>query len=227
MDPIFSKGFIVLITILFSPLFLFYFADASISEEVYKASLKIAEKKVIRNKEAKSRSQSFSVSLTQNIVNKPYQIGDNWLVATWSIRSSMMRMTDDPDKTKTQLSEGTLLKYEVIGIGSEQNPKISLRVTPVKASGFNSTDSTIQVPLEIPNIDSAEKRIPTEFPQLPAKIQETVSRIGIKTDLSKSYLFEDDDFYGRPVQLLWQKGEPWPSYMKTSSGIFIRVTGET
>ena len=77
-------------------------------------------------------------------------------------------------------------------------------------------------PLDIPETLYAESKAPEEFPKLPPEF----SRLPIRraeTNLSLSLWLEQDDFFGRPIQMLWQKGEPWPAYLKTSSGISILI----
>ena len=95
---------------------------------------------------------------------------------------------------------------------------------PVIPEGLHSAITPLELyPLDIPEILSAEKKAPTEFPKVPVELTRAQPDFREKTDLSRSIWFEQDDFFGRPVQLLWQKGDPWPAYIKTSSGISILI----
>ena len=96
-----------------------------------------------------------------------------------------------------------------------------VRVSP---EGIRSGMTTLELfPLDIPEITSADRKRAKAIPQLPEKIQSYANQIQLKPDLSKSAWFEQDDFFGRPIQVLWQQGQPWPIYMKTSYGIALLI----
>ncbi len=93
---------------------------------------------------------------------------------------------------------------------------------PVIANGIRSRISPFELyPLDVPDIETAEQSVPKTLPQLPLQIRKAAELDGYKPDLSQSAWFEQDDFFGRPVHVLWQKGNPWPSYIRTQSGIAI------
>jgi hypothetical protein len=97
---------------------------------------------------------------------------------------------------------------------------------PVHASpeGIHSSISPLDLfPLDVPEVATANRQTPVGFPALPTKIKEFFNSYGLKPDLSKSAWFEQDDFFGRPVQILWEQGNPWPSYFKTPGGIAILI----
>lgn len=94
----------------------------------------------------------------------------------------------------------------------------------VSADGFHSEITPLELlPLDVPEILTADRQSVTALPTLPPKIQKLAEQTKFKPNLSSSIWFEQDDFFGRPVQILWQKGDPWPSYLKTSGGIAILI----
>ena len=97
----------------------------------------------------------------------------------------------------------------------------------VSPEGVHSGMTPLELyPLDIPDISSAEKTKPKALPQLPPKVQDTANKLGFKADLARSQWFEQDDFFGRPIQVLWQQGDPWPAYIKTPGGISILIHEE-
>jgi hypothetical protein len=46
-------------------------------------------------------------------------------------------------------------------------------------------------------------------------------------DLKNSVRFETMDFLSRPVEVLWQQGTPWPSYIQSEAGFSVLVSQET
>jgi hypothetical protein len=76
-------------------------------------------------------------------------------------------------------------------------------------------------PLDVPNIVSAERESERALPQLPPALQRVAGTPAVAT--GRSAWFEQDDFFGRPVQFLWQQGDPWPTYLKTSQGVAVLI----
>ncbi|OFZ20551.1 MAG: hypothetical protein A2X94_11020 [Bdellovibrionales bacterium GWB1_55_8] len=95
---------------------------------------------------------------------------------------------------------------------------------PVAPDGIRSAMTELEMlPLDFPNVLTAEQREPSALPRLPEDIAKAALEFGYQPDLSKTVWLEQDDFFGRPVQALWQHGEPWPSYLRTSHGIAILI----
>jgi hypothetical protein len=96
------------------------------------------------------------------------------------------------------------------------------RVAPANAHGIHSSATILELlPLDVPDVDTAERRDATALPELPEEARAVAARAGYSPELSRSVWFEQDDFFGRAVDVLWQKGDPWPSYIKTPGGIAI------
>lgn len=92
----------------------------------------------------------------------------------------------------------------------------------VSPDGLHSRITPLELyALDVPEIATAIKNTPTSIPDLPAPVQTVATRAAYHPALDQSTWLEQDDFFGRPVQILWQYGNPWPSYLKTSTGISI------
>ena len=101
---------------------------------------------------------------------------------------------------------------------------------PVKVSpdGIHSRISALELfPLDVPEILDAVRNRPSKLPTLPEKIQKVAQQVGYSPSLTQSYWLDQDDFFGRPVEILWQQGNPWPSYMKTADGVAILLRTKT
>lgn len=109
---------------------------------------------------------------------------------------------------------------------SEQLHKIytdrSGRRVKVSPEGIHSGITLLELfPLDVPEISTAEEKTPGTLPALPPRLNAIHARAGAPLDPSRSVWFEQDDFFGRPIQILWQKGDPWPHYLKTPGGIAV------
>lgn len=101
----------------------------------------------------------------------------------------------------------------------------AVRVSP---HGIHTRVTLLEIyALDVPEIETAERNTPSALPDLPSAVQAIASRTSYHPDLSRSTWLEQDDFFGRPVQLLWQYGDPWPAYLKTSTGMSILIRSNT
>ena len=92
----------------------------------------------------------------------------------------------------------------------------------VSAEGIRSAMTPLELfPLDIPEIATADRKEASRLPELPTKIQSFIEQTQFKPNFSRSVWFEQDDFFGRPIQVLWQQGDPWPSYLNTAYGISL------
>ncbi|MGK5084229.1 hypothetical protein WDW37_13115 [Bdellovibrionota bacterium FG-1] len=95
---------------------------------------------------------------------------------------------------------------------------------PVSPEGLHSWITPLELfPLDVPELVTADSRTVQTLPRLPPSIQETALRFGFGPDLARSHWYEQDDFFGRPIQALWQQGDPWPAYYRTNNGIAILI----
>jgi len=89
-------------------------------------------------------------------------------------------------------------------------------------NGVHSNVSILELfPLDVPDIYTAERSTPSALPDLPVEIKDQATAAGYSAQLSQSSWFDQEDLFGRPVQILWQHGDLWPAYMKTPTGIAI------
>jgi len=97
-------------------------------------------------------------------------------------------------------------------------------VVPVSADGLHSGMTVLELyPLDVPEIITANKTQPTQVPNLPPPAATVANEVKFAPNLANSSWFEQDDFFGRQVRILWEHGKPWPSYLETSGGISILV----
>ncbi|HAR41466.1 MAG TPA: hypothetical protein DCS07_02350 [Bdellovibrionales bacterium] len=94
----------------------------------------------------------------------------------------------------------------------------------VSPNGIRKVKSLIDfLPIDFIPLDNAVREELRYPPRLPPAIREFAAKTGFKPDLSRSVWLEQDDFFGRPIQALWEHGDPWPSYIKTPHGIALLV----
>jgi hypothetical protein len=78
-------------------------------------------------------------------------------------------------------------------------------------------------PLDVPDVVTADHATAASLPELPASLRALAARAGWHPDLGRSTWFDQSDFFGRPLQFLWQQGDPWPTYLKTPNGVAILI----
>ncbi len=109
--------------------------------------------------------------------------------------------------------------YSIAGTG---------QLVPVSPDGGRSNFTLLELfPLDAPDVVTAESRKATSLPELPEELSARAKQAGFAPDLSRSSWIEQDDFFGRPVQMLWQQGDPWPSLIKTTNGYAILARKRT
>ena len=97
-------------------------------------------------------------------------------------------------------------------------------VVPVSPEGIRSAMTPLEMlPLDFPNVLTAEQRVADHLPELPEAIRKAAQELGYAPDLARSVWFEQDYFFGRPVQALWQHGDLWPAYLRTAYGMAILI----
>lgn len=99
--------------------------------------------------------------------------------------------------------------------------------TAVSPDGIRSRITDLELfPLDVPEVELDLRQDVRELPRLPAALQKVAQDAGFRPDVARSGWFEQDDFFGRPVQILWQQGDPWPAYLKTTHGVAILLRKE-
>lgn len=98
------------------------------------------------------------------------------------------------------------------------------REVTVAPEGLRSRITQLELfPLDVPEVASAAAVSANAFPELPQALQAFFKQRDTALDLGRTLRVEQDDFFGRPVTILWQQGEPWPAYLKTTQGIAILI----
>lgn len=111
-------------------------------------------------------------------------------------------------------------------VQTRKSYQLAGRAQPVAASpnGLHSAITPLELfPLDVPELLTATRQKASSLPPLPDEVQSIAKKASYQPDLSKSSWFEQDDFFGRPVQVLWQNGDPWPAYLKTENGLAILI----
>lgn len=95
----------------------------------------------------------------------------------------------------------------------------------VSPEGIRSSITPLELfPLDVPELLTAESKSGAPMPELPEGLRAIASKAGFRNVASPDALwFEQDDFFGRPIQALWQPGNPWPSYYRTTNGVAILI----
>lgn len=103
--------------------------------------------------------------------------------------------------------------------------QIGRKIVSVSPEGVRSPITSLEFyPLDLPEIRTAEALSGRSMPELPARLQQAVAGRVANVDSASAIWFEQDDFFGRPVQALWRKGAPWPTYLKTANGIAVLLS---
>ena len=91
-------------------------------------------------------------------------------------------------------------------------------------NGVHTSATLLELyPLDVPDIYTAEQLPAPSLPVLPPELQAPAQQAGFSADLNKSVSFDQQDLFGRDIQILWQRGDLWPAYMKTPNGTAILV----
>jgi hypothetical protein len=129
------------------------------------------------------------------------------------------------EKISIKMNDRLVQNKKVYSIKDKSGAIHQISVSP---DGLRSQLSILDLfPLDVPDVSMAEKQTLTHLPALPSKMQKMASQLGYHPDLSHSSWFDQDDFFGRPVEILWQQGDPWPAYLSTTSGVAILISKGT
>jgi hypothetical protein len=230
-------------------------AAHAMSPEDYVAALKVADKGIARKKALASSAGALSAPLLRSLFGRPYQVGDRWEVAAYHQRPTMMRMSEDPARTGGGTGPVGIFLYEVVEVrpGGEVSFRVTQRggtsiapsvraVTLAASERLRSTERSYDVgggaasasrvgelalvPLDLPDLETAERSDAESIPELPERLRAIAAGAGYRPDPSRGFWFEQDDFFGRPVQAFWQAGDPWPAYLRTPHGVAILLRKE-
>jgi hypothetical protein len=95
---------------------------------------------------------------------------------------------------------------------------------PVSPDGIRSSITPLELfPLDVPELITAESKEASSMPELPVGLKPLATQAGFSTSPDHGLWFEQDDFFGRPIQALWKQGDPWPAYYRTSNGVSLLI----
>ncbi|MEK6705038.1 MAG: hypothetical protein AABZ06_04565 [Bdellovibrionota bacterium] len=98
----------------------------------------------------------------------------------------------------------------------------------VSPEGVHSAATILELfPLDFINLSAAQSQPATAAPKLPEFAESVAKKTGHRIHPDQTTAFEQDDFFGRPVKILWQEKTPWPAYIHTANGIAILLPEST
>ena len=225
-------------------------ALADMPKDLYSKMSKIAEEKVKRQKTATQnlnilalnsggRTASVPSIIPSIVMEHSYRVGERWTVATWPIIQTPIRMAGLTKDNQPQVGRMSLFDYEVVETNNKIPTEIKIKITVIKSQdlpiGHSETRSlTLGVqdkmvgrfPPDIPDVSEAIRNPKASLPTLPGTIAKNAEKIGYRPDLPLCNAYDREDFFGRPVHILWQPGSPWPEYLETSRGIALLVKNQ-
>ena len=105
-----------------------------------------------------------------------------------------------------------------------------MRTYSASVEGIHSATSPLELfPLDFPDLRSAESKklkVPPTIPNALLSSIQSHSQTVRTPSLTDSRSSEQDDFFGRPIQVIWESGAPWPSYYRTANGIAVLLSTE-
>ncbi len=120
-----------------------------------------------------------------------------------------------------KMNDSLLQSEKTYRVGT--GPNSQLRVA--SANGIHTEISALELyPLDAPEV-SFSNQVPTKAPVLPKGVEAFATQTGLQLNFANSFQFQQDDFFGRPVSVIWESGKPWPSYLKTQNGIALLLDG--
>ncbi len=82
-------------------------------------------------------------------------------------------------------------------------------------------------PIDFPDVLTAERVEGLPVAELPAALQQFLARHGYSADPKRGPWYETSDLFGRPVEMMWIDGEPWPRILKTAQGFAVLLKKES
>lgn len=103
------------------------------------------------------------------------------------------------------------------------------RTVAVSPDGLRARSTPWEIfPLDAPGLHGAQASGETSArePQLPARLKQLLEERGETFEPAGAQALEQDDFFGRPVRMLWKSGDPWPLLLRTSLGQTVLIRKE-
>lgn len=194
----------------------------------YNKDLEIAEKSVVKRMNFREITAGLQSSAARTMRGRSYRNGESFVVAAWQVNHSNTKVSSD---TTREYIQGGLFKIRL----KEKTPSdkaTPVEINPLSSPLFAKVDKkqvrTELVPIDVTlltmreSLDQARSH-PQKAPVLPPQLRATAEKLGFKPDPQNGRWFDETDFWGRPVRIFWEEGDPWPTYMESSNGISILV----
>lgn len=223
-----------------------HFARASDSSTEYKQALIRAQRKISRERQRGAQAITSSAIST---LHRPYEIGDSWDVLSWNWsdltpsagRSAVFHYTvtqvvpgqvhitvtqrlDFPTPPVDLKVQSVQLTLQNLDYDSQREIHLQDRVVTLSGDTMPGSLSPIEsYPFEFPDLRDAEKVTlsQTFIQEIPPDALIAAKRDGFQLDPTQATRFESQDSFGRPVNVVWQKGDLWPTYADTSHGFMF------
>src|SRR5687767_13019325 len=112
-------------------------AFAEMSEDEYRAALKIASEEVQRRAQlSEGRAGAISAAVLRELFGRYYEKGDSWVVAASREDSPMARMTGDPARLAAVTGQIGVFRYEVARVKTGIRPEVDLEVRQIVGYGI-------------------------------------------------------------------------------------------
>ena len=96
----------------------------------------------------------------------------------------------------------------------------------VSPQGVHSRISRLELfPLDPTELETAARSQTTSMPALPVALSALASANLVVAPGTTLADFQQEDFFGRPIRVLWRQGDPWPAYMSTINGAAVLIKG--
>jgi hypothetical protein len=210
----------------------------------YQKALARAQSKITRERTSNSAALSTSNIST---LHRPYRVGDAWSVLSWNwseltssaghgaifhyvitqvssfvggLQQVQIKMTQTVDP-KVQSVQLTLQDFL---FDSQKEIRFQTRTVALSGDTMPGNLSPLEsYPFEFPDLRSAEKvdLSPSFTNEIPAEALDAAKKMGFQLDSSQATRFEAQDSFGRPINVVWQRGDIWPTYANTSHGFMF------
>jgi hypothetical protein len=226
-------------------------AFSDYTESQYREALRIADQHVKKTHLMTQSSSALSIPLIQKIKGDFYRVGESWDVEVFQFlqnpntplgnterKGRIARFhyevvgVTPGEKPKVDLRvtqvaplldakvKALEIEAEVGGQEIEQVKKYYLlqnssQIVLVSPEGLRSPITPIELfPVDFPNVSTLD--------EAPFKGELTLPKpLKAHFDPAQSLHFDGDDFLGKPLDVVWQHGDPWPAYMRTSLGVSV------
>lgn len=159
--------------------------------------------------------QGASVASRLELEQNAYKVGQRWKVrVTLPVMSQALK--EPVERSAAPVSVDRVLEYKVVAvkgavatveIASQDEPramriKIDERRQVLSAEGALQLGGVGQFPVTVPRFNDAQARV-----------------------VGEAIEYESEDALSRPVRVVWRKGDPWPTEMRSRTATAVLIEG--